>query len=647
MTRVVPVGYHGRLRSRPSFVLVAGLISAVLAARAAAQPTPAPGSGSGSGSVSGITADAIAAMHPLEPHARSAMRAICEAGDAGCDRMALLGRLERATLIRALRDRNLIVDPAPTGKRIGRILVVTLPPFGKEVGLLQWANRLHVDSKASIIAREVIARPGDPWSQDAIDETQRKLRDPLFASVALIVPVRSADETSDPATVDLLVVNRDIFSLRMNSNYELQDRQIIFLALSLSENNFLGRRKLAAFTFTMDQGSIALGPLYIDKNLLGRRLDLRLRGGPIFSRATGALEGSDGAITLSRPLWSLKSKWSWNLAVSGGNTVERRFTGASLDTYDADGDRTTTDDQVPLRYRLRRWSAGGGLVRAWGDRFEQRVTVGYALSSQRPSIQDDVVATTAPAVLDQFRADVLPRSERAGQASVSYEIFTAHYRDYIDIDLYDLAEDVRLGPRLEVGLGAAPRLLGSDRPFGRASLDAAWTVPWGGDGLASLSASLSTRIEDGAAVDRSAQTTLRVVSPATPAGRLVGEVRLAGLFRERGNGYFTLGGDSGLRGFNVGAFKGERRAVAQLEARTRSARFLFGIRWGLLAFYDVGHAADTVRELALQHDVGIGLRSLTPQLSRQVFRFDLAWPLTGDPVTRFHPRFIAGYSQAF
>ena len=163
--------------------------------------------------------------------------------------------------------------------------------------------------------------------------------------------------------------------------------------------------------------------------------------------------------------------------------------------------------------------------------------------------------------------------------------------------------------------------------------------------MASLSASFATRLEDGAAIDRTAAATLRVVSPATKLGRVVGEVRLAGLFREQANRFFTLGGDNGLRGFPVGRFLGVRRAVAQVEARTRSVRALFGIRAGLLAFYDVGHVADTIDQLSLQHDVGLGLRSLTPQLSREVFRLDVAVPLTGPD--RGHPRLIIGYRQAF
>jgi hypothetical protein len=661
VTAAVAVGYHPRSVRRQStkpphrfatlrgpakpglsIVLAAAVLGTVMVERAEAEDEP--GSGSGSGAGPGVTADELAARPRLAPGARTAMRAACEADAAGCDRLALLGRLERAALVHALRTRGLVVDPAPAGKRIGRVLVVTLPPFGKEVSWLTWANFFHVDTRDAVLAREVLAGPGDVWDQDVIDESQRKLRDPLFATVAVIVAVRAADAPAAD-TVDLLVVNRDIFSLRLNSNYEVQQGKVTFLALSLSENNFLGRRKLAALTFTMDQGAIALGPLYVDKNLLGRRLDLRLKGGPILERATGDLEGSEATITLARPLWSLRSKWSWSLGASRSDSVERTFSGTRLYAYDADRDRTTTDDQVPWRYRLRRASVSAGVTRAWGDRFEQRLSGKYTLSSRRPEVQDDLRESIDPAVLDAFARDVLGRSERAGAASLSYEIFTARYRDYVDIDGFDLAEDVRLGPRFEVGAGVALGLLGAENDFGNLSVEGGWTVPWGGDGLASVAASFATRVDGGAAIDRTAAASLRVVSPAAPVGRLVAELRLAGLFREEADRFLTLGGDNGLRGFDINEFIGLRRAVAQVEGRTRSVRFLFGIRWGLLAFYDVGHVADRIRDLALQHDVGIGLRSLTPQLSREVFRFDLAFPLTG--AERGHPRLILGYRQAF
>jgi len=71
----------------------------------------------------------------------------------------------------------------------------------------------------------------------------------------------------------------------------------------------------------------------------------------------------------------------------------------------------------------------------------------------------------------------------------------------------------------------------------------------------------------------------------------------------------------------------------------------FGLRWGFVAFYELAGAGNTVRTVDLHHDVGVGLRSLTPQLSAEPFRIDLAMPLDG--IDRYRPRLIVGYRQAF
>ena len=74
-------------------------------------------------------------------------------------------------------------------------------------------------------------------------------------------------------------------------------------------------------------------------------------------------------------------------------------------------------------------------------------------------------------------------------------------------------------------------------------------------------------------------------------------------------------------------------------------RLWFG-RVGALAFWDAGHATDSLKELSIQHDVGVGLRGLVPQLQPFVFRLDFAFPLTG-PEASFVPRISAGMTQAF
>ena len=595
----------------------------------------------------GITAEELRRMPTLTAQERAVMREACAKALPSCDRLLVLGNLERQALVRALVLRDLVIDPAPQGKTVGRIHVWTAPVFGEDEKIFRWANFFHISSKEDVIEREILLRPGDAWSQETIDETQRKLRDPLFTTLAVVMPVRPGPG-APPGTVDLLVVSRDIFSLRMNSNYELQDGRFTFLTLSLSENNFLGRRKFVAFVFLMNQATFYTGPLYLDKNLFGTRHDLRMRGGPIFKRSDYSLEGSESSWSLSRPLWSLDSEWSWTVQADHRFAVERSFVGNDLRTYDAPS--TVEDDMLPYEYSQRRWSVGGGVTRAFGDDYEHRVKAAYDLVSQRPEVLSTFMGS--PEARADFIADVLPRSERTGVLYGGYEVFTARYREYQDIDSFDLAEDTRLGPRAEVTLGAGLKVLGSDVNFGRATVAGGWTQAWGGGGLATIAGSFSTRLEGGDFVDRIASLSGRVVSPDLGIGRFVGELRGSGIFRDQSNSFFVLGGDNGLRGYPVGFLAGDRRLVAQAEFRTQSVKLFLGSRWGALAFYDAGGADQLARDVQLYQNVGIGIRALGPQLSPEVFRFDFAFPLTpytvrGVEYGIWPPRFIAGYRQAF
>ncbi|MEZ4400517.1 MAG: hypothetical protein R3B06_10890 [Kofleriaceae bacterium] len=567
------------------------------------------------------------------------MRAACGDGAPGCDPISLLGGLERAALTQALIERGLTLLDQPDGRRIGTIHVVTLPVFGDEVRFLRWANALHIRTRTDVVRRELVVAPGDRWDRDAIDESVRNLRDPLNTSLAVVVPVAPADGAGD--VVDLLVVTRDVWSLRTNYNGELQAGTFTFLTVSLSENNFLGRHKLAALAFRMDQAVFSLGPVFVDKNAFGRHLDVRFTGGPLWNRDTLKVEGSESTVAISRPLWSLATRWGVYADWSHQNAIERRFVGNRLRTFDAPA--TPADDALPWAYRDRRWAAGLSVVRAYGTTLRHRWKLGYALASERPSVLPDVVGD--PAAIADFVDQVLPRSERAGRLYAGVELFTPRYREYRDIDSYDLAESVRLGPRLQVVAGVAAPWLGSDRTFGTLALEESWAWPLGGDGVVTTFGGVGLRLEAGRVIDRSFTQSVRLVAPRLGPLRLVSEAKASGLFREEANRRFFVGGDNGLRGFPVGAFAGQRALIWQSEIRTLSRRLVFGMQWGLVGFYDLAGAGDTIGQVAVHHDLGIGLRSLTPQLSAEVFRADLAVPLDGPG--RGRPRVILGYRQAF
>jgi hypothetical protein len=587
----------------------------------------------------------------------------CAAKSPDCDWVATLSSLERLSVKRALAARGYVVEPSPWGKVIGKIEVYNEDVFAEKNRLLRFFNHFHVTTKEQAIRREIVARPGDVWNQLQIEESARRLRDPLFSSVIAIIPIKSDQE----GKVDVLVVTRDIWSLRLNTAYTVQQGELTNLSISLSENNFLGRRKVVAAAFTMDQGAIAAGPLYIDKNFLGKYIDFRARVNTIVNRDAlferGALdgEGSSSTITLSKTLWKLSSKWGWGTTFTHRYAIDRRFAGTELRNLRCplDGgecelrfDPTTTPEEelLPWIYDMRRWGLSAYAVRQWGTKVKQQATFGYSLDSQRPKLRSSFPGTEEQRA--PFARAVLPRSEVTSVPYVSYALFTPRFRTRSNVNTYDLAEDLRIGPDLDVSYGVGLEVLGSSTNFQRGGLSAGWTVPWCRDGSARLSGSYSTRWQGGDFVDNSLSFNARIVTPTRCAGmrggaqvaRLVVESTLSSRWDNLSPTLLTIGSDNGLRGFNINEFFGQRLFGTQAELRTYPIP-IWVFRAGAVAFYELGGAADTFRELELHHDVGVGIRALTPQTSRELFRFDLAFPMDGPD--RGRPQFSAGFQQEF
>ena len=133
------------------------------------------------------------------------------------------------------------------------------------------------------------------------------------------------------------------------------------------------------------------------------------------------------------------------------------------------------------------------------------------------------------------------------------------------------------------------------------------------------------------------------------AFRLVAEASGSVVLRNtRPDVYLTLGGENGLRGYEIGDFFGQARYVGHVELRTRPLP-LRALRLGAVAFHDVGHAADRWADLRAYHDAGVGLRLLIPQLNFYVLRVDWAVAFQRGRFTRpgLPGRISAGFRQVF
>lgn len=581
-------------------------------------------------------------------HTLAAIVVLALAAPARAEKPSELGGYEKQALATALIRRGLVVDPAPAGKVLDRIHVVNLDVFSEREGFLQWFNIFHWTTREYVVAREVLLQPGELWDEELVAETKRKISDPLFTTLVVVVPVIAQTD----GKVDLLVVTRDIWSLRMNSQFEVQDQVLTLLSISLSENNVFGFRKQAAFVFDMDLGQFSLGPQYVDKNIAGSRLQLLTRWSALFSRSTQEFEGTSSTTLLSYPLWSLRSKWGASLSVTHFDSTVRQFFGPDIRRYD--NPDTVELEAIPRRFDFRTLTVETSGVRSFGDAIKHRVTVGHALSVRRPSLQDDfgldgLAMPTRERVeiaRDAFVRDVLPRSERVSGLFARYNLFTPRFIVYRNIDSYDLPEDARLGPELTLEASTALELLGSEDNFVGVGAGVGWTWDLAQDGAVGVSVNGSGRIDGSDFRDGNAGGSLRVVTPrVADAFRVVARAAYAQLIDDTNNSFLSVGGDSGLRGYAIAQFTGQLRARGNVEIRSMPIPILF-TRAGALAFWDVGHAADSIDDLVLHHDVGVGLRAIVPQLQPVVFRLDYAIPLTGDEAG-FPGRFSAGIAQAF
>jgi len=567
-----------------------------------------------------------------------------------------LGKLEREAVDDALALRGLAIDPEPQGKTIAQVHVVNLDVFlARERVPLVWANIFHRTTREHHVRRESLQQAGDRYDQDLVEETTRNLQDPSLSNVVAVLPVKSAT----PGMVDLLIVTRDIWSLRFNQDYEIQQGQLIYYTASLSENNLFGWRKNLAVVFVIDQGEMSFGPSYIDPNILGTRLKLQAAFSWIWARqigeiAAGPLEGSSSHFRLEYPLWALARHWGAYSDFQHFDGVRRRFEGTDLRLVPvSDGASLATPPvgpTAPWEYGLRTIALSSAVTRSFPrPALIQRISLGHELNLVRPFLLADFPYLCGAPERTRFSQLVFPLSERSADLFLLYQLFTPRYRTYRDFNTFDFREDVQLGPSLSLKAGRASELFGSDKDFSllQASLDlaAGW---WGG--LESVGVSWEGRLAGNEMTDQLVQGRASLATPVLARlVRLVAAGNVGFLYVNARKRYFAVGGDTGLRGYPVGQFVGTgAEFIGHIEARSMALKLAF-LRLGGLLFFDAGHAAADAGSLTLYDDVGFGLRLLIPQLDTYSLRADWAFPLrpaSGMPAG-WPGRMSFGFRQVF
>ncbi|MBI4950542.1 MAG: hypothetical protein HY908_00770 [Myxococcales bacterium] len=547
---------------------------------------------------------------------------------------------ERETLDAALGERGASVDPEPEGKTIEAVEIAVLDVIEERDPLPDFLNWLHTNTRDHIVARELLFAKGERYAQASVDETKRNLRERRQFSVVLLVPVRG----SRPDAVRMLVVVKDTWSLRLNSDIRLQGGRLEHLYVQPTEENLAGTHRGVFVDYEWLPLTSRVGGQLLDPHLAGTRHLLRANANVALSHDSGAIEGTEGSFTFGLPSYSLQQQWAWGLSLAWDKEITRRYIGVEVARFDARS--TPGKDGIPWVYATDRLSGRVAATRSFGDDYRHDITFGWQVDRGLHDPGD--LSSYDPRAVEEFLADSVPVSDVRVGPTLGYRLHGSDYATLLDAETLALQEDYALGPDLFAGVHPVVRALGSSRNLVQVSAAASYTaVP--ARALVRVYGAASADLELGgseAVASAGLQVGVRLTSPPFGFGRLVYDGTVGYRPRNYLNDSLTVGGESRLRGYRSGQFSGENLVASNLELRTLPVQ-LWTLQVAGTAFYDVGDAFDG-NALRPKQGAGLGLRVLIPQAGRAVLRLDWGFPLTAS-VPRPSPfdGLVVTFGQAF
>ncbi|HEY4159968.1 MAG TPA: hypothetical protein VGM29_17775 [Polyangiaceae bacterium] len=546
-----------------------------------------------------------------------------------------LSPLEQSLVAETLETRKLELDPAPEGKWIESIEVRRVEVFDERDPVPDLLNVFHTTSREAVIRHEFLFEVGDRYSQAKADEIARNLRAHPQLSVVLVVTARG----SAPDRVRVIVITKDVWSIRLNWNVQSANGHINYLLLNPSETNAVGAHALVGGLLVLDPGAVSTG-LQFAHRPLGTHIQGSADASLVWNRSTGAEEGSYGDLRYGLPLYALDTRWAWGTSFLWRYDVSRRFVDVSLARYDAKV--TPGNDGIPIQFHRDRLYGGYQLTRSFGRRFKCDLSLGA--EADRRVYRPFELSAYDPRAALEFVNNQLPVSDQRISPFAQLHAHRSDFDSRLEIETLGLQEDYQRGYDLLLRAYPASTHVGSSRDLIGTEAALSYTFPLG-DGL--VLPLVGSRLEY-AAHSRDyalALAQLRAVSPRTGLGRFV----LDGLVLDRFHNYLNrrniLGGEGRLRGYPVGAFAGADQVSLNAEFRTRSVD-IWSAQVGAGLFYDLGDAADRVRDFRVKQSVGAGLRVLFPELDRLIFRLDWGFPLTPGYRVPLGAVFVA-FGQAF
>jgi hypothetical protein len=196
------------------------------------------------------------------------------------------------------------------GKIIRKILIYPLDPLGTSVtdtinrtksSAARFINRIHLETKRSVIRKNLFFKPGQRLDARSLAENEKLLRqiNAFDDANIIVVPI---EFTSD--SVDIIVITKDVWSIGIGFGAININKAVV----RLYDANFLGFTNLFSIQMSIEQKRPPFfrldGLSYVFKNI----------GGFFFDYAIGAVQDDNGNQNfysiLQRVFYSNTTKWA-------------------------------------------------------------------------------------------------------------------------------------------------------------------------------------------------------------------------------------------------------------------------------------------------------------------------------------------------
>ena len=430
-----------------------------------------------------------------------------------------------------------------------------------------------------------------------VQETERLLRSQDYLYDAWIVPTCYHAEDD---SVDLQVRVRDVWSLSPGFAFGRKGGAN-HGGLSIEDENFLGRGEKLGLSYGKDVDRASLSLAYQDPQLFGSWW----RGN--FELADNS-DGGLASLQLTRPFYSLDTRWSAGISALTGERVDTRYSlGEELDSYTLNVDRFELQGGVSQGLRhgwARRWLTG----------------IRYEDSQFGP---DPETPLAAP----------LPQDRKLLTPWLGISFIQDGYDTVRNLDQIARTEDVQFGRELRAELGIASAQLGSDRDAAVFALSAGTGERLTEGRSLFLGSSFSGRWESAGLRDGLATAEARYYQRQRENAAFFATTRGAVAFSPDLDHLIELGGDNGLRGYPLRYQVGTSSVLLTAEQRLYTDWYPFRLfRVGAAAFVDAGRTwgedAAGSPPLGWLADAGFGLRLGNERSGLgNVIHVDLAFPL--------------------